>query len=69
TKPTPNGGNGGNGGGGNGSSGDVLGAAIGEVLPATGSLFLLWATIASLILFFSGWYLRFRSGCAPGLAR
>lgn len=70
TKPTPSGGHGGNGGG-NGAptSGDVLGAAIGEVLPATGNLFLLWATIASLILFFSGWYLRFRSGCAPGLAR
>jgi hypothetical protein len=71
TKPTPNGGSGGNGGGGNGgpTSGDVLGAAIGEVLPATGSLFILWATVASLILFFSGWYLRFRSGCAPGIAR
>ncbi len=56
--------------GGNGApNGDILGAAIGEVLPVTGSLFLLWATIASLIMFFAGWYLRFRSGCAPGLAR
>jgi hypothetical protein len=69
--PNPNGGTGGGGsnGGGGSSSGDVLGAAIGQVLPATGNLFMLWATIASLILFFSGWYLRFRSGCAPGLAR
>lgn len=68
--PNPNGGTGGGGSNGGGSSsGDVLGAAIGQVLPATGNLFMLWATIASLILFFSGWYLRFRSGCAPGLAR
>lgn len=69
TKPTPNGGNGGVGGTSNGTSGDVLGAAIGEILPATGNLFLLWATVASLILFFSGWYLRFRSGCAPGFTK
>lgn len=68
TKPTPT--NGGNGhiGGGNPPPppGDILGAAVGEILPATGNLFLLWATIASLIMFFSGWYLRFRSGLAPG---
>lgn len=72
-KPTPpptKSGNGNGHVGGNGApSGDILGAAVGEVLPVTGSLFLLWATIASLIMFFAGWYLRFRSGCAPGIAR
>lgn len=58
-------------GGGSGSSSGssspaTLGTAIGGVLPATGSNMLFWLTIASLIMFFGGWYLRFRSGCAPG---
>ncbi len=67
--PGSSGGNGGNGGSGGSSNGDVLGTAIGEILPATGSFFMLWATVASLIAFFAGWYLRFRSGCAPGESR
>lgn len=44
---------------------EVLGAAIGQVLPITGNYFMILATLASLIAFFSGWYLRFRSGAAP----
>ncbi len=38
----------------------------GDVLPATGSYFLFLITLSSLIVFFMGWYLRFRSGVAPG---
>lgn len=46
----------------------VLAAATAAILPATGAPMLLWITLASLIMFFAGWYLRFRSGCAPGMA-
>ncbi len=54
------------------SSGSVGGASAssaasgGDVLPATGSYLLYFITLASLITFFSGWYLRYRSGIAPG---
>lgn len=53
------------------SNGSVGGASAsngggGEVLPATGSYLLYLITLASLITFFSGWYLRYRSGIAPG---
>lgn len=41
-------------------------ASNGDVLPATGSYWTILLTLASLIAFFSGWYLRFRSGVAPG---
>lgn len=55
------------GGGGSSTPGSVLGATTGAVLPNTGmGNMLLWITLASLIMFFAGWYLRFRSGCAPG---
>lgn len=54
----------------NPTNGSVGGASAssggGEVLPATGSYFLYLITLASLITFFMGWYLRFRSGVAPG---
>lgn len=62
---------GGNGGGstsvGN-SAGQVLGAAIGTVLPATGGYFLLLMTILCFTLFLAGGYLRFGSGISPPLA-
>lgn len=53
----------------NPSNGSVAGASSnssnGHTLPATGSYFLFLITIANLIAFFLGWYLRFRSGAAP----
>lgn len=61
--------------GGNGGStsiqnaaGQVLGAAIGTVLPATGGYFLLLMTIFCLTLFLVGGYLRFGSGISPPFA-
>lgn len=61
--------------GGNGGStsvqnagGQVLGAAIGTVLPATGGYFLLLMTILCLTIFLAGWYLRFGSGISPPFA-
>ena len=61
--------------GGNGGStsiqnaaGQVLGAAIGTILPATGGYFLLLMTIFCLTLFLVGGYLRFGSGISPPIA-
>jgi hypothetical protein len=70
--PSPKPGDGGNGHS-DPSNGSVAGASAssgggGETLPATGSYFLFLITIANLIMFFLGWYLRFRSGIAPGKA-
>lgn len=45
------------------------GAILGQMLPATGANMTIWMTLAALIMFFMGWYLRFRSGCAPGVLR
>ncbi|MBI2031181.1 MAG: hypothetical protein HYT08_01065 [Candidatus Levybacteria bacterium] len=60
---------GGGGGGGNGSSvggaGQVLGAAIGAVLPATGGYLMLLMTLLAIIMFAAGWYLRFGSDPSP----
>lgn len=55
-------------GGGNPTNLAVAGASAsnGDVLPATGSYWTILLTLASLITFFLGWYLRFRSGIAPG---
>lgn len=57
--------------GGNGGSsisqgaGSVLGAAIGNVLPATGGYLLLLMTILCLTILLAGGYLRFGSGISP----
>lgn len=49
--------------------GDVLAAALqGAVLPATGSYLLFLLTLASLICFLTGWYLRLRGGRSPNVA-
>lgn len=45
--------------------GDVLGAALGALLPDTGSNWLLLMTILCGILFALGWYLRLHPGVAP----
>lgn len=42
-------------------------AALGEILPATGGNWLLFAMLANIGLFFLGAYLRLRSGRSPGL--
>lgn len=47
------------------AAGQVLGAAIGAILPATGGYFLLLMTILCLTIFLAGWYLRFGSGISP----
>ena len=58
--------NGGSSGGGSTSVGSVLAAAIGGItLPATGSNAILLATIANVIMFLMGLYLRLRSGRSP----
>src|SRR3989344_2641695 len=49
------------------SPGQVLGAAIGNVLPATGGYWMLLMTILCLTLFLLGGYLRFGSGISPPL--
>lgn len=41
------------------------GGGIGSLLPTTGNLWTLIMTLASIVLFFFGWYLRLRSGNAP----
>ncbi len=64
-----NGGSGGSTGGSSGSSSNPIGALLGNMLPATGANLTIWMTLAALIMFFMGWYLRFRSGCAPGFLR
>jgi len=57
---------GGSSGGGSTSVGSVLAAAIGGItLPATGSNAILLATIANVIMFLMGLYLRLRSGRSP----
>ena len=59
-------------GGGNGSSigsaGQVLGAAVGAVLPATGNYLLLLMTLLCIIMFLAGGFLRFGSDTSPPLA-
>lgn len=52
-----------------GTGGNNPGAILGQMLPATGANLTIWMTLAALIMFFMGWYLRFRSGCAPGFLR
>lgn len=44
-----------------------IAAALGEILPATGSNWLLFALLANIGMFFLGAYLRLRSGRSPGL--
>lgn len=48
-------------------AGDVLGAATKAILPATGGYWLFLLTMANIMLFFLGWYLRLRSGNSPGV--
>lgn len=47
------------------SAGQVLGAAIGAILPATGGYWMLLMSILCLTLFLLGGYLRFGSGISP----
>lgn len=58
--------------GGNGSSvggpGQVLGAAIGNILPATGAYWILLMTILAITMFLWGGFLRFGSDPSPPLA-
>ena len=58
--------------GGSGSSvggpGQVLGAAIGNVLPATGAYWILLMTILAITMFLAGGFLRFGSDPSPPLA-
>lgn len=70
TPPSGGGNTGGTSGGNNNSgSSSPIGAILGQMLPATGANLTIWMTLAALIMFFMGWYLRFRSGCAPGFLR
>lgn len=69
TPPTPstNGGGGTGGvGGTSGSGSSTPGVVLGTTLPVTGAYWLFLLMLGNLIAFFSGWYLRFRSGVAPG---
>ena len=50
-----------------GSPGQVLGAAIGAVLPVTGNYLSLLMTIFCLTMLLAGWYLRFGSDPSPPL--
>jgi len=61
-----NNGNGGTGGGGGPETKTTPGEVLGKMLPVTGSYWLILLTLGNLIIFFMGWYLRFRSGIAPG---
>lgn len=40
-------------------------AAVGEVLPVTGTPWMFLATLLSIMMFLLGWYLRLRSGTSP----
>ncbi|MBI4129856.1 hypothetical protein HY468_00920 [Candidatus Roizmanbacteria bacterium] len=52
--------------GGIGGSGQVLGASVGgEILPVTGTSWWLFATIANILMFLLGLYLRMRAGRSP----
>ncbi|MCL4418609.1 hypothetical protein M1146_00740 [Patescibacteria group bacterium] len=48
-----------------GGVGQVLGAAAGAVLPATGSFWMLLMMLLSITMFIAGWYLRFGSDPSP----
>lgn len=68
--PPPSGNGGGNGGGGNGGDGRSdgkggNGAILGAMLPATGTMWIYLITLAGLMMFFMGWYLRRSSGNSP----
>jgi hypothetical protein len=66
--PTGGGSNGGGGGGGGAGAGApaVLGAAAGQILPATGNFLTLLLTLLAAILFSLGLYLRLHPGQDPG---
>jgi len=76
--PPGNGGNGGNGNGGNGNGGNggssgsgnggqVLGMSMGQVLPAAGTSWFFYMTLANIFTFLFGLYLRLRGGRSPSL--
>lgn len=48
-----------------GGGGEVLAAAIGDILPATGSNMGMWAAVFNVFMLLMGLYLRNRSGRAP----
>jgi hypothetical protein len=69
--PTPPSSNTTSGGGSNSSSsgpGQVLAAATGAILPATGTNWLFFALIGNIVMLFLGVVLRLRSGRSPGAA-
>lgn len=59
-KPSDGGGDGGKGG-----DGEKAGEVLGAMLPITGSFWMLLMSLASVLMFLMGWYLRLRSGNAP----
>ena len=48
--------------------GEVLSAAIGDILPATGTPWFILAILGNLVMLLLGTVLRLRSGRSPGLA-
>jgi len=64
-QPSPNVSNGGNGGGVGGVTTSSIGEILGAILPATGASFWLFATIANILMFLLGLYLRLRAGRSP----
>ncbi len=51
-----------------GGPGQILGAAIGQILPATGAYWILLMTILAITMFLAGGVLRFGSDSSPPLA-
>lgn len=54
--------------GGSGNGGPAL-VAIGKILPATGSSWFFFATVANIVMLFLGMVLRLRSGRSPDFVR
>ncbi len=63
----PSGGNGGGGSSSNGggSSSQVLGITVGQILPASGTPWFIYMTLANIFTFLLGLYLRLRGGRSP----
>lgn len=51
---------------GSGGPGQILAAAAGQILPATGSYWIILMTLASMLMFLLGLYLRLHPGQDPG---
>ncbi len=63
---SPGSGSGSGSGSGTSSGGSVLGAATGQILPATGSVWTIILTLLSALMFLMGLYLRLHPGQDPG---